>query len=131
MAIPEVSASTSIWSVACSCAPSGNMCASRPPLKPASTRCAPASATSSDRNRLLAPLAVDRIDPPCWSVVVPKTAANHENLWRYQFGQLPEGEMGLRQARAALYLDRCRHAEARDPHHAVPETQQRRPGADR
>ena len=71
--------------------------------KPPSTPCAPASATSSDRRvaRWSAQSHVDMIGRGCCSVA-PRDGGRHENLRRHQFGQLPEGEMGLRPAGAAL-----------------------------
>src|ERR1700676_4328697 len=104
------------------------MSASRPRLTPISIPSASAWATSSDRMGFVAPAAapvpVDRMGPGCCSVVLLTTAAGHENLWRYQFGQLSESEMGLRQARAALQLGRHRHAEARNRHHAISQAPQ-------
>ena len=57
------------------------------------------------------------------------TGASHEDLRRHQVRQLPEGEVGVRQARAELPLDRHRHHQRPDAHHRVPEAQWRRAGA--
>ena len=60
--------------------------------------------------------------------LLSKARTIDENPRRYQFGQLPEGEMGLRPAGAALHLGRGRYAEARNPHDAISKAQQRGAG---
>ena len=102
-------------SQACSCGRTGNMCASLFPSTPASTRFRSVSARASDHGPLATPSSVDSLIPSA-GLWFSKTAADHADLRRQQFRQLPEGEMGLRRPRDPLYLDRNRHPKWPDPH---------------
>src|SRR3569833_1478666 len=86
--------------------------ATTPPSTPRSIPCAPDSATNSEPVRGMPQSRQD-----CARLMLcrflPVMAAGHENLRRYQFGQLPEGEVDLRLLADSVSLDRYRHHEGR------------------
>ena len=68
-------------------------------------------------------------NPSAVRLSLKRTSADHEDLRRHQFGQLPEGEMGLRSARRCPIAGSRSTSSSGKPHPAIPETQQRRTGA--